>query len=209
MATQAIDDRVREREQSIVARPPQIPPLKKSELSDEAWTYTAEFMKAAGLPPEGDPKDDHIATMLRHPDLLRVHTALAIFLMAKGALAPRDRELAVLRTAWLCGSPYEWGEHVALGKRLAGLTSEEIARARVGSAAEGLNDHDRTIFRAVEEMHEDAKISDETWTALAADLDYQQLLELPILVGQYQGVAYLLNSARIRMNEGNPGFSAR
>jgi alkylhydroperoxidase family enzyme len=203
-----MDPRVRAREQSITARPPQIPPLKQSELSKEAWTYTAEFQIAAGLTPEGDPRDDHIATMLRHPDLLRVHTALAVFLMSKGALAPRDRELVVLRTAWLRGCPYEWGEHVALGKRLAGLTSEEIDRARVGSTAEGLSDHDRAIFRAVEEMHEDAKVSDETWAALAAELDHQQLIELPILVGQYQGVAYLFNSARIRMNDGNPGFSA-
>ena len=208
MPTQAFDDSAREREQSILGKPPQIPPLDPSELSEEARSLTLQFRKAAVLPPEDEPPE-YIATMLRHPELLRVHTELALFLMSKGALAPRDRELAVLRTAWLCGSPYEWGEHVALGRRLAGLTSEEIASARIGSTADRLSERDRAIFRSVEEMHEDAKISDETWAALAAHLDDQQLLELPILVGQYHGIAFLLNSTRMRMIEGNEGFSAR
>src|SRR5262245_8389695 len=31
-------------------------------------------------------------------------------------LPPRDRELLILRTAWLCRAAYEWGQHVVFGR---------------------------------------------------------------------------------------------
>jgi alkylhydroperoxidase family enzyme len=145
--------------------------------------------------------------MLRHPDLYRRHVELA-FQLYGGKLSPRDRELVVLRIGWLCKAPYEWGEHVKIGKRV-GLTPEEIERATCGSTAPGWGEHDRAIVRAAEELHEDAMISDETWEVLSRRLDEQQLIELPLLVGQYQGLAYLQNALRLRLIPGNPGLSAR
>ena len=45
-------------------------------------------------------------------------------------------------------------------------------------------------MRATEELHANAMISDATWATLSKRLDDRQLIELPVLVGQYQGVAY-------------------
>jgi hypothetical protein len=47
----------------------------------------------------------------------------------------------------------------------------------------------KAILRAVDELHGDAMISDATWQTLAKQLDERQLIELPIIVGQYQTVA--------------------
>ena len=47
------------------------------------------------------------------------------------------------------------------------------------------------------------------WAPLAEYLDYPQLIELPVLVGHMQGVAYLQNAMRARLMDGNPGLSAR
>ena len=49
----------------------------------------------------------------------------------------------------------------------------------------------------------------ETWEVLARHLTDQQLLELPMLAGQYHKVAYVQNSLRVRLRECNPGLSAR
>jgi alkylhydroperoxidase family enzyme len=130
------------------------------------------------------------------------------FQLYGGKLSPRDRELVVLRIGWLCKAPYEWGEHVKIGKRV-GLTQEEIERATRGSTAPGWGEDDRAIVRAAEELHQDAMIADETWEVLSRRLDEQQLIELPLLVGQYQGLAYLQNALRLRLIPGNPGLSAR
>jgi hypothetical protein len=52
-------------------------------------------------------------------------------------------------------------------------------------------------------------ISDATWRTLAKRLDERQLIELPIVVGQYQTVAYYQNSLRLRLHTGNLGLMAR
>jgi len=201
-------DRLRAREASITGHPPRIAPMTPDEFTEEMHESTRALRRAAGLPPEA-PIPEYVATALRHPALYRAHTALAILLMSQGALPVRDRELAVLRTGWLCEAPFEWGEHVAMGKRVAGLTGEETERLTVGSSAPGWADHDRAIVRAAEELHDDAMISQPTWDQLAKRLDDRQLIELPILVAQYMGVAFIQNSLRIRMLAGNIGLSAR
>ena len=103
-------------------------------------------------------------------------------LLGQGALAARDRELAILRIGWLCQAPYEWGEHVHVAKTV-GILSDEIERITVGSTAPGWCEKDAAILRATEELYADAMISDDTWAVLETHFDTQQLIELPIVVG--------------------------
>lgn len=206
--TVEMDDRTRDRQEMIVGRPPRIGALDVSEFTEEAQIMNHEIRVAFNLPLDLPPWE-YLATILRHPSLFRRHNALAVQLISDGALSPRDRELAILRLAWLLQAPYEFGEHVGTAKRMCGITDEEIEQAIVGSGAPGWNERERAIIRAVEELLEDAMISDETWATLAAHFNEQQLLELPILIGQYQGLAYLQNSIRTRLMDGNSGLAAR
>ena len=198
---------LRAREELILGKPPRIPPLTPSEFSKEASESVAALQSAVSLPPS-DKVSAFVATMLRHPALYWRYVGLALQLFG-GALSPRDRELAVLRTGWLCKAPNEWGEHVSIGKRVAKLTQEEIERVTRGSAAPGWDEHDRAILRATEELLGEAMISDETWAVLSQRLDEKQLIELPLLIGQYQGVTFVQNSLRVRLSPDNPGLSAR
>jgi alkylhydroperoxidase family enzyme len=196
----------RARDILILGKPPRIAPLKPSELGKEAAESALALRKAASAP-ASDEVTEFTATMLRHPALYQRHTELA-FQLYGGALCARDRELIILRTGWLCKAPYEWGEHVKIGKRV-GLIPEEIERVTTGSTASGWNENDRALLSAVEQLFENAMISEETWAVLEHRLDQRQLIELPILVGQYQGLAYLQNALRLRLIAGNPGLSAR
>jgi 4-carboxymuconolactone decarboxylase len=185
-----------------------IPPLAPSEFTPEVLAITRGLHAAAGMVPT-DYVSDFVATVMRHPTLYKRHFELAFVLMRGGALSPRDRELFILRTAWLTRAPFEWGEHVAIGKRDAGLTGDEVERVTQGPDAAGWSADDAAIVRAVDEMHAHAEISDATWAALAARLDEQQLLELPILYGQYVGAACLLKTVRFALQPDNEGLSAR
>ena len=69
-------------------------------------------------------------TLVRAPDVFRRWLPFGGALL-RGSLPARDRELLILRTAVNCTAPYEWGQHVRLG-RLAGLTDDEIARVAAG-----------------------------------------------------------------------------
>jgi alkylhydroperoxidase family enzyme len=149
-----------------------------------------------------------IRTMLRHPHLFARLTDMGIQLLSQGALSGRDRELAILRVGWLCRAPYEWGEHVIVAKTF-GVTTEEVERITHGSEAPGWSEHERAIVRAAEELYDDAVISDGTWATLAKRLDDRQLIELLVVIGQYQAVAYYQNSLRLRLQDGNLGLKAR
>jgi 4-carboxymuconolactone decarboxylase len=188
-------------------------PRRVGPLPEEAWTpemqvINTDMKTAAGIPQNGY-MPEFFAIMLRHPKLFRAHSDLAMVLMGTPTLPVRDRELAVLRIAWLSQAPYEWNAHVDMAKRMTNLTAEEIERTILGSTAPGWSAHDAAILRAVEEMISDAMITDETWATLIKSWNEPQLLEFPILVGQYLGVAFLQNSIRARLMPGHVGLSAR
>ena len=218
-----------QREALVLGDGPRIPPLEVDELTEDLLKILTRMERvnsalgsrerealteliaapAAGTAAAAVANlPEIVRTMLRHPDLFVRQADIGIQLLSEGALTQRDRELAILRIGWLCQAPYEWGEHVLVAKRV-GITSEQIERITLGSAAPGWSEHEQAIVRAAEELFEDAMISDATWATLAKRLDERQLIELPIVIGQYQAVAYYQNSLRLRLHNGNLGLKAR
>ncbi len=197
-----------EREALITGKPPRLPPMSADEMGPDAMELIRDIRRAVGLDPDAMKEvPDYMSTILRHTDLYRRFGEYGVQLL-KGVISPRHRELAILRTGWLCRAPFEWGEHVAIGQR-CGLTAEEIERVTRGSSDPAWNADERAILRAVEELHRDAMISDETWAELAKVLDQKQLIELPFLIGHYHAVAFYQNSIRLRPPPGNLGLSSR
>lgn len=146
------------------------------------------------------------ATMVRAPGLMRRWLPFGGRLL-RGKLPARDRELAILRTAWLCESPYEWAQHLAIAKA-AGVTDAEVEAIAAGPDDASWADADATLLRAVDELHDDNVIGDETWAALAGRYDDAQLIELPMLVGHYHMVAYTLNSLGVQLEPGLESLGA-
>jgi 4-carboxymuconolactone decarboxylase len=149
----------------------------------------------------------YMRTVIKHPALFRAQMQMGTTIF-KGTLPPRERELAVLRIGWLLRAPYEWGEHVDIGKRY-GITDAEIEAVIVGSTAGNWGVHERAILVAVEELLGNQMISDATWATLAASWNEQQLIEFPMMVGQYVATAFVQNSLRITLAGDNPGLTYR
>lgn len=193
-------------------QPPRILPLEESELSAEQWRLVEEMRMIGREVRPGSPRNlpvpKMIATMLRHPAVYEGHLKLAQQLTLRGLISPRDRELVILRTAWLCQCGYEWGEHVQVGK-VYGLRDEEIEWLIEGSSAPGWDAPSRALLRAAEEIHADAAISDATWAALAERFDDMRMIELVMVIGQYRTVAYYQNSLKVRLDGANRGLAAR
>lgn len=208
---------VEQRQSLIVDQPPRIKADYTDEVVQAAQQHTANLRTtASGGAAAPDPSTidvsdipEMIVTLMGcHPGLYERVADVSVMLMAQSNLPRRDLELVVLRTDWLCQSPYNWGEHVPIAKRF-GVTSEEIERITQGSAAEGWSDHDRALVRAAEELHEEAMLSDETWDLLRRGFSEKQVFELIVLVGQFTLVTYFQNSLRFRLGEGNLGLHSR
>ena len=147
-------------------------------------------------------------TLAHHPKLMKRWLVFGNHVLAKSTLAPRERELVILRIGWLCQAGYEWGQHVVIG-RDCGLTEEEIERIADGPDAPGWSDLDRVLLRATDELHGDAFVSDATWADLTAQLSTEQCMDLVFAVGQYNLVSMALNTFGVQPEPGLPELPTR
>ena len=177
---------------------PRIAPLPPEERDERV----AELVASLRVHPDG-PDMNLFGTLARHPRLLKWWSAFGGMLLFGGALPGRDRELLILRTAALTGADYEWAHHQELAA-MVGLTSDEISRIVAGPDDAGWTIADATLLRAADELHQDACITDATWAVLAAAYDEPQLIEIPMIVGQYHLVAFTLRSLGIRREAAYP-----
>jgi alkylhydroperoxidase family enzyme len=183
---------------------PRIAPLPEDEQDAQARELLASVGVGAGIPVSEAQAANIFTTLVRHPGLFRRWLPFGGKLLT-GKLPPRERELLILRTGWLCRSEYEWGQHVLIG-RASGLTDDEIARIKDGPDAGGWDLFDAALLRAADELHDGNRIGDATWGALADRYDERQLIEVPMLVGQYHLVAFTLNTLGVQRDAGVPGF---
>jgi 4-carboxymuconolactone decarboxylase len=179
---------------------PRLEPLSEEKWDDE----TRELLERLQM----DGRVFNIfPTLAAHPKLLKRWLVFGNHILYKSTLPPRERELLILRTGWLCRAEYEWGQHVVIGKK-EGLSPDEINRIKEGSEAPGWSEQDATLLRAVDELHSQAFISDQVWNALAASYNTQQLLDLIFTVGQYNMLSMALNTLGVQLDEGVGGFES-
>jgi AhpD family alkylhydroperoxidase len=164
-----------------------IKPVPYAEWDIEALSVLSPGRK---LPPS-----NVLGLLARHPALARAFLTFNAHLLTTSTLPARTRELAILRIAWRRRCRYEWAQHVQIAWR-AGVTDEEIAGIRAGAAT--------LISRAVDELDEDSCLSDETYRALAAELDDRQLMDLVFTIGTYSLLAAAFNTFGVELEPGLP-----
>jgi alkylhydroperoxidase family enzyme len=176
-------------------------------LDESEWPQELRSILEAPSPAVGARLGDNniFATFARHPALFRAWLPFGGFLLTQGVLDARDRELLILRTGYNCDSAYEWGQHVLIGEAV-GLEREEMMRVAAGPAAGGWSVREAALLRAADELHADAKISADTYAALAEHYDDRGLIEIAMLVGHYHLVAFTLNSLEVELDDGLEGL---
>jgi AhpD family alkylhydroperoxidase len=117
-------------------------------------------------------------------------------MMPFGSLARADCEMVIIRVATLRNCQYELDHHKRLGKR-AGLDDALQAAIIGGPDSDGLDDRQRAILCAVDELVATKDIGDSAWAAAAEYLGERQLIELVLLIGQYDSLATTIGTLRI------------
>src|SRR5262249_25992160 len=108
----------------MMRREPRVPPLPESDWSPETRELLERLRRDGRV-------YNIFATLARHPRLLERWLVFARHILSKSSLPPRQREIVILRTGFLCKAEYEWGHHVAIA-RDAGLAGDEIERIARG-----------------------------------------------------------------------------
>jgi len=178
---------------------PRIPPLSESEWSEEQRQLLSYAHREGGF-------YNVIGTMARHWDASKALGAMGAHVLGPTSQLPaRDRELLILRTAWLCKAEYEWAQHVQIGLK-AGLEPDEIERVKGGPEEPGWAAFDATLICAADELHAEQCISERTWVELSSVYDQLQRMDVVFAVGQYTLVAMALKSFGTPLDEGLQGF---
>jgi alkylhydroperoxidase family enzyme len=141
-----------------------------------------------------------MATMMRYRKLRLKWLLLASHVTFDSSLPPRDKEILILRNAWLCGSEYEWDHHVLVGRQ-AGLTNEEINQIKIGSEDLGWSSFDKVLLRAVDELNTNKILSEVSWNALSERYNSKQLMDLIFVVGAYNMLAMYMRSIGFKTEE--------
>jgi len=176
---------------------PRITPV--TDVADEV----AEILEGA-LTIDGRPINI-FGVLAHHPKLMKRFNLFAGFLLNKGLLPARERELVILRIGWNARAEYEFGQHTLIGRR-SGLTDDEIVALTGDPAAGDWSDDDRALIALADELAEHDRVTDETWAALSARWNDAELIELLIVAGCYRMVSGFLNSAGVVLDDGVPGF---
>jgi alkylhydroperoxidase family enzyme len=128
--------------------------------------------------------------------LLSPFLGWAAALALRGALSSRDHEVLALRISHLCGSEFEWEEHRLFARR-AGMTDSDIAAIASHPDGDLLRDPDLALVDAADELHRSGRVTDATFDRLSRWFRPEQLVEIPMVVGQYAMLSMLCGFAGV------------
>ncbi len=170
---------------------PRIAPGRLKELGPINWVIWQVLSRASGT------RDAHLfSTLGQTRGLFRGWLHYSGKLMPGGKLTRYESEIVIIRVAHLRNCQYEMDHHIRLGRK-AGVTAEILERVRSGSTADGWTPKERALLTAVEQVVATKNIDDSAWAALAEHCDERRLIEICLLISQYDGLATTIGTLRI------------
>jgi AhpD family alkylhydroperoxidase len=174
---------------------PRVRPGRLREVGLFTWTVSQISGLATGTTPP-----NLFLTLGLNRRLFRGWLRFASNLMPRGTLPRRETELVILRVAHLRDCAYEFEHHVRLGRR-AGISTADIDRIIAGPSAEGWTARERAVLSAVDELHANRDLDDDTWARLRSHLTEPECIELILLAGHYEMLATAIATLRIQPDE--------
>jgi len=143
----------------------------------------------------------NVARMIGNSDgVAKPFAKMANALVMKTKLDPKLREIAILRTAKVSRSVYEWTQHVPMAKHV-GVTDAQIAAMDIWQNSKCFNELERAVLRFTDEVAGNVKASHEAMAALKKHLDVTDIVELILSIGFWGMVARLLETTEVDLEE--------
>jgi 4-carboxymuconolactone decarboxylase len=176
--------------------PPRMPPVRQDELTDAMRAF---LQKWAGGIFRGADTNPVLLTFAHHPKLADLFSEFNIHLLSTNTLPVKQRQIAIMRLAWICKATYMWSSHLNTSVR-CGLQPDMFGPIQAGADDPYFSEFERVVIRATEELVNDRKISDGNWQALMQEWNNQQMLDFLFTVGAYVTVAGVMRSTGVQRN---------
>jgi alkylhydroperoxidase family enzyme len=170
--------------------PARLPPLSQAECSDRSRAFLSRW--TGGIFKDAD-SNPVLLTLARHPPLAEAFSQFNVYLLSASTLPVRQRQIAILRTAWVCGSRYMWSSHLSTSLR-CGLEAELFGAIQAGADDAHFTAFERTILLATDELVSQKNLGALQWQALMAEWSPQQMLDYLFTVGCYVAMAGVMGA---------------
>lgn len=173
----------------MTAPSPRLPALTDAELPESlrpilaAWPYRLH------------------RTLAHAPDSLKAWMPWAEHILKGNSLAPRDREIAILRVAWNAQCGYEWGLHAWVARQV-GMTDDDLSAVVAGSDSIHWTQMEAALVAGVDALMATNRLPDVLWATLSGHLTAQQLIDFIYLTGQFTTIAWVLNGLNLAPEDG-------
>lgn len=145
----------------------------------------------------------NVTRMMSHSEgAMQAYARLGTFLLRKGTLDPVLREIVILRIGQLCGSEYEWVQHVSVA-RAVGMDEATIAAIK-DQAFDRLDPRQQLAIRIAEEIKRDHGASEAAMREASSMFSPEELVELVLAAGFYIMTAGFLLSYGIELEDAPP-----
>lgn len=173
---------------------PRLAPVDQRNVSEEMSAFLSKWTGGIFKNAESNPV---LLTFAHHPKLADLFSQLNIHLLSTTTLPVRLRQIAIMRTAWLCRATYMWSSHLNTSIN-CGLEPELFGPLQVGAEDPYFSEFEKQVIIATEELVEQHALTEQTWQALASQWSEQQMLDFLFTVGAYVTVAGVMNSAAVQ-----------
>ena len=206
-----------------------VEPLPLEQWAPELLDDTAAWPRFRGRPELR--RAGVYATLANHPALFRAVGPLMAHLLVGNTLTAPQREIVIVRSCLHDRGAYPYRQHVGIAAAPAAPpldTNGGLIRGRgavrapfdaleVFDMIRHLNDPehqltleqptiddptDSAIAAAVDELHRNDDITDDTWSLLTAHLEPRAVMDLIVTAGFYGLISYLLNTACPQLEPG-------
>ena len=177
--------------------PARMPQVQPEDVTEEMRAFLAKW--TGGVFMDAD-KNPVLLTFAHHPKLADLFSQLNIHLLSTNTLPVKQRQIAIMRAAWICKATYMWSSHLRTSMR-RGLEPDMFRPIQVGADDPYFTDFERVVIRATEELVNDKKLSDASWQSLMAEWNNQQMLDFLFTVGAYVTVAGVMRSTGVERKQ--------
>lgn len=133
---------------------------------------------------------------LQSPPLAERAQALGQFARYDSSLPPILSELAILLTARIWGSGYEWGAHAPIAEK-AGLDRGVIDAIAMGVRPTLTDPLQSAVFEFALELHRDRNVSDATYAIALDALGTAGVMDLVGICGYYTLISMTINTFEV------------
>ena len=180
------------------SRPVQLSKPRVAPLPEGQWTEEHK-KRAAQFAPTAAPPGNSFRTLLTIPELVDHTMSFYRYVSQASSLAPRVRELLMLRTAWLHGSDVIWRERVPHARQ-TGL-GNDLRRIAEGPSAAGWDPFEANLLRMADQLFRNSFVNDAVFKMMASRYNTCNLMDAGLTVADIASLAILYNTLGVQPDE--------